>query len=483
MKKDRKNRKTTRTHSCLSRQLVVVGLVAALGAAGPMRVTAAPVTEGMTVTAAGQLAEPVIASEGAVVMDAATGSILYGKNPYQKQYPASITKLMTALLVIENCSLDETVTFSASATTGLEAGAVSLNLVEGDKLTVRQCLYALLLKSANEVGNALAEHVAGSVSAFADMMNKKAATLGCTGTHFTNPHGLNDPEHYTTPYDMALIGRAALANETLQKIASTRSYQLPATKKNEARTITMGHKMMYPTDSRYYPGIIGGKTGYTSKAGNTLVTGAEREGVRLIAVTMKSNSSHYTDTKALLDYGFAKMTGEQVQTGPVTQGTVSGTAPGQINTGTAGADQQVIQTAPGTAAGTENEAVQPVSPTQPPVQQVPADPTQAESAQTGWAQEGERWYYIKPDGLRAAGEWLAIDGETYWFDADGFMAEGWRIFDNGDWYYFHRNGTMAKNLWKEDLGKWFYLGENGAVVKNTTLPGGYVVDASGALVQ
>lgn len=275
---------------------------------------AAGTSEGQTATAASieaavaaaSMAKPQIASEGAVLLDAATGAVLYSQNGETQYYPASITKLMTALLVAERCSLDDTVTFSATATTGLEAGAVSLNLTEGDTLTVRQCLYALLLKSANEVGNALAEHVAGSNEAFAALMNEKAAALGCTNTHFTNPHGLNDASHLTTPHDMALIARAAFANETVKTVASTRTYTLPATKNNPSGiSLTMGHKMLNPSDSRYYEGIIGGKTGYTSKAGNTLVTVAERDGVRLVAVVMKSKSTHYTDTKALLDYGYA----------------------------------------------------------------------------------------------------------------------------------------------------------------------------------
>ena len=264
-----------------------------------------------TGTGTSKIAEPTIQSEGAVVIDAATGTVLYGKNQNTRYYPASITKLMTALLVLENCQLGDTVTFSRTATENLESGAVSLKLTEGDKLTVEQCLYGLLLKSANEVANGLAEKVSGSVSGFAGLMNQKAAALGCTGTHFVNPNGLNDSNHYTTPYDMALIARAAFQNDTLRKIDTTLSYKFPATKNAGERTITMGHKMMYSTDSRYYPGIIGGKTGYTSKAGNTLVTGAEKNGVRLIAVVMKSKSTHYADTKALLDYGFAKSTNTQ----------------------------------------------------------------------------------------------------------------------------------------------------------------------------
>ncbi len=252
-----------------------------------------------------QLQEPEIAAEGAVLIDGATGKILYGKNADQQFYPASITKIMTALLVLERCALNDMVTFSAGATTNLESGAVSLDITEGDRLTVEQSLHGLLMKSANEIGNGLAEHVAGSVSDFAELMNARARELGCTNTHFVNPHGLNHSSHKTTPHDMALIMRAALQNKDFRRIDTTLTYDFPATQKASARTITMGHKMMYPSDSRYYEGIIGGKTGYTSLAGNTLVTGAERNGVQLIAVIMKSKQTHYTDTKALLDYGFS----------------------------------------------------------------------------------------------------------------------------------------------------------------------------------
>ena len=270
----------------------------------PQPSTAAADSTQSAVSAA-DISQPEVAAEGAVLLNAATGEVLYGKNQDQQFYPASITKVMTALVVLEHCNLNETVTFSETATTKLESGAVALGVSAGDQLTVEQSLYGLLLKSANEIGNGLAEHVSGSVSAFADLMNAKAKELGCKNTHFANPHGLNNENHKTTPYDMALILRAAVANDTFRKIDTTTSYQFPAIKNAAARTITMGHKMMYKTDSRYYEGIIGGKTGYTSKAGNTLVTAVERDGVRLIAVVMKAKGTHYTDTRAMLDYGFA----------------------------------------------------------------------------------------------------------------------------------------------------------------------------------
>ncbi len=249
---------------------------------------------------------PSIQAEAAILIDASTGKVLYEKNPDEQLYPASITKMMTALLVIENCNLDDKVTFSKIATTNLEAGAVTLNLTEGDVISVRDCLYGLLLKSANEVANGLAEHVGGTVAGFSAMMNARAKELGCTNTNFVNPNGLNDTKHLTTARDMALIAKACFANETFRQINNTLTYTFPATIKNKNTTaISIGHKMLYPSDARYYEGVFGGKTGYTSKAWNTLVTGATKDGVTLIAVVLKAKQTQYTDTRALLDYGFA----------------------------------------------------------------------------------------------------------------------------------------------------------------------------------
>ncbi len=246
-----------------------------------------------------------ISAEGGILMDADSGAILYGKNIHTAYYPASITKILTALVVIENCNLDEVVTFSHDAVFNVEAGSSSAALDVGDQLTVRECLYAMVLKSANEAANALAEHTAGSVPAFAEMMNNKAVSLGCTDSHFNNPSGLNDPDHYTSAHDMALIAQAAFENETFVEIDSKLYHDLPPTKRNpDGLRIYPGHQMLKKNNSRYYPGIIGGKTGYTSLAGNTLVTCAERDGLKLIAVVLNGHQTHYTDTRTLLNFGF-----------------------------------------------------------------------------------------------------------------------------------------------------------------------------------
>ena len=248
----------------------------------------------------------LIEAEGGILVDASSGCVLYGKNIHERYYPASITKILTALIVIERCNLDDTITFSYDAVHNVENGSTSAGYGVGDRITVREALYALLLRSANEVANALAEHCAGSREAFAALMNEKAASLGCKESHFTNPSGLNDENHYTTAYDYSLIAMAAFKNPTFLEFDSTTYYELPPNSANaEPFTIYAGHKMLKKSSGLYYPGIIGGKTGYTMTAGNTLVTCAERDNLRLITVVLNGHLTHYSDTKKLLDFGFS----------------------------------------------------------------------------------------------------------------------------------------------------------------------------------
>ena len=247
-----------------------------------------------------------IEADGGIIMEAQTGTILYEKNMYEHYYPASITKILTALIVLENCELDETVVFSHKAIFDVEANSKNANLAEGDMLTVEECLYVLLLYSANEVANALAEHVAGSIENFANMMNEKAKTLGCKDSNFVNPSGLNDPNHYTCAYDMALIAQEAYRNTTLLKISGTPTYVIPPTKNcPSGQEISIGHKMLKKNWPDYYDSrVIAGKTGYTSLAGNTLVTFAEQDNLKLIVVILNGHSTHYSDTSKLLEFGF-----------------------------------------------------------------------------------------------------------------------------------------------------------------------------------
>lgn len=248
---------------------------------------------------------PVVEAEGAVLMDAVTGTVLYEKNANHTYYPASITKIMTGLLAAEHCSLDEVVTYSHDAVYTVPVGYANIAAAEGEQMTVEDCIYALLLPSANDAANALGEHISGSIEAFSQMMNERAAQLGAKHTHFVNPSGIHNEEHWTTPYDMAMIMRGCALNETFMQIDSAQTYVLPPTQlQEEERPMANLHRMLFPAREEYYEYVLGGKTGYTTPAGNTLVTYAEKGDMKLVCVVMHSMDTTYEDTKVLLEYGF-----------------------------------------------------------------------------------------------------------------------------------------------------------------------------------
>lgn len=249
---------------------------------------------------------PAVHAESAVVMDIDTGTILYSKNIDDQKYPASITKIMTTLLAIENSQLNERVIFSDHAIWGIERDSSHIGIRIGENLSMKDCLYGMMLESANEVCLAVAEHIGGDVDSFVTMMNAKAKELGCKNTHFTNPNGLPDEQHYTTAHDMALIAKAAFENETFREVCSTKAYRIGWTNKTgEDRWLGNHHKMLWEDSEYYYEGCLGGKTGYTDVALNTLVTYANRNDQNLVCVTMRTQGRQvYLDTASLLDYGF-----------------------------------------------------------------------------------------------------------------------------------------------------------------------------------
>lgn len=251
---------------------------------------------------------PAIYAESGILVDLDTQEILYSKNIDKQLYPASITKVMTTLVAIESSSPEEPVTFSQHALDSIEWDSSNIGCRLNETLTMEQCWYAMMLNSANEVCCGVAEHISGSIEAFVEKMNQKAAELGCTNTHFSNPNGLPDETHYTTAHDMALIANAAYQNESFRQVFSTRQYEIPPTPQyTETRYLYNHHKMMQPDTEYYYEGCLGGKTGYTETALNTLVTIASRNGKNLLCVTMRTQGRQvYTDTASLFDYGFSQ---------------------------------------------------------------------------------------------------------------------------------------------------------------------------------
>ena len=256
---------------------------------------------------------PDVKAEAYCVINRKDGSIVYSKNMDDRYYPASITKIMTALVTLEHCTdLDDTVVFNSEVMDSISSNSSTLNPVAilDEEMTVRDALFGLMLNSANECASALAVYTAGSIDAFVEMMNEKAQELGAVNTHYMNAHGLDDDDHYTTAHDMAIIFDAALKNDVFRYVDSTAAYTIPATNKYGERNCTSTNQLI--NGARPYEGVYAGKTGHTANAGRTLVTAAYRDGMDLICVIMKSdNDNFYSDTETLFDHAFLKVQGNE----------------------------------------------------------------------------------------------------------------------------------------------------------------------------
>jgi len=255
-------------------------------------------------------------SKGAVLMDATTGKLLYGKNENEKLYPASTTKILTAILAIENCKLTDKITASYDAVMSIPAGYSNAAIQPGEILTSQELLDMFLIHSANEIGNIFAEHISGTIENFAKLMNKKATELGCKNTHFTNPSGIHDEEHYSTAYDMALITKYCMKNETFRNIVSKVSCTVEPTEKYEKRYFRNTNDLIDPASKYYYENAIGTKTGYTSQAKHCLISGCLKNNFELITVVLGAGSSaeRYSDTTKLFEYGYSNYKIQKIAT-------------------------------------------------------------------------------------------------------------------------------------------------------------------------
>lgn len=238
-----------------------------------------------------------VSANSAVLIEASTGNIIFEKAAFEKRSMASTTKIMTAIIAIEHADLSKQISISSKAV-GIEGSSIYLKT--GESLTLENLVYALMLESANDAAAAIAVHIGGSIENFAVMMNEKAKELGLTDTHFTNPHGLDHEDHYTTAYDLAMLTAYALKNETFAKIVSTYKSTIPLYGNEGTRYLLNHNKML-----KLYSDSIGVKTGFTKKSGRCLVSAAKRDGVTLIAVTL-SAPDDWNDHKAMLNYGFTK---------------------------------------------------------------------------------------------------------------------------------------------------------------------------------
>lgn len=261
-----------------------------------------------------------IASDTGILMDADTGTVLFDKGGDQQRYPASITKIMTLLVAVENSSMDEQVTFTETGVRNVAADSSNINSKVGEVMTMQDCLHALMIISANDAAAQIAEHVGGTEQNFIDMMNQRAAEIGCTNTHFTNSSGLPDENHYSSAKDMALIFREGLKNKDFRSVIGDADYTIqPTNMTSDKRVMHTHHPMFAPESDIYYPDCVGGKTGFTNLAAHTLVTAVEQNGTTYIAVVMHGVelSTCCLDSKALFDYGFGNFTKTAVDGGSV----------------------------------------------------------------------------------------------------------------------------------------------------------------------
>lgn len=247
-----------------------------------------------------------------ILIEANTGKILYEKNSNDVRFPASTTKIMTAILTVENCNLADVATVSHNAVYSIPYDYTHASLKEGEELTIEQLLYALMIPSANDAAIVLAEHISGSVEEFAKLMNKRAEELGCKNTHFVNPNGIHSKDHTSTSYDLALMGKFAMQNSIIRKIVSTTQFTLPATNKYSKtdRIFNNSNDLLNTYSRYYYEGTTGVKTGYTGEAGNCIIASAKKNDFEVILVVLGGESTNtglsqrYLDCKTLFDYAF-----------------------------------------------------------------------------------------------------------------------------------------------------------------------------------
>ena len=263
--------------------------------------------------------QPEISADAAILIDSSSEKVLYSKNENQKMYPASTTKILTAILTIENCNLNNVVTVPYEAISSITSGYSVAALQAGEQLTVEQLLQVMLVHSANDAANVLAFHVSGSIENFAELMNNKVSELGLTNTHFTNPSGMHDENHYTTAHDLAIIMKYCMKNDTFRSLSSLKYCTIPATNKYDVRVFnTTNELLIYDnrdvSSNYYYKYAIAGKTGYTTQAKNCLVSVAKKENLELICVVLSAGiypnnvSAKFVDTKSIFDYGYNNYT-------------------------------------------------------------------------------------------------------------------------------------------------------------------------------
>lgn len=407
--------------------------------------------------------KPTVQAPAALVVNATTRQIYFSKDGFGQYAPSGLANLVTAYLLATYKGLDDTLTVSASAVTGLESGANTCGLRAGDTIKVRDAIAALFVKSCCDVANVVAENVGGSIPNFVAMMNSITKNWGCVGTVFANPTGLNNAAQITNVYDMAIIMDKASASPVLKQFLTLSSYTLPATMSRGPKTLKTSNNIITPGAKYYYAGIGASRMGYTSKAKYTIASEIDYNGQRLIAVALKANGSQFTDMTKLLN--FAKVA------------SVEASAQGNQVTYNTSATTQMAQTT--TQAATQVAT------------QVTGTSTSANDTPGTWQQDSKGWYFLKSNGQKASNEWIKQGNKMYCVDTAGYMITGWREFSNGKLYYFEpTTGEFKHNTWVNVSTGAYYLQSDGTLAtadkgstKNIiTSVGTYTIDENGKAI-
>lgn len=425
-----------------------------------------------------QAIKPSVTAPGALVVNATTRQIYFSKGGLNPFYPAALTTLVTAHLLLTYKKLDDVLAVSPTAVTGLESGASTAGLRAGDVITVRDALGAMFVRSCCDVANVVAENVAGSIPNFVALMNQTVRNWGCVATNFANPTGLNNDSQITNTYDAAIIMDKVSSDPTLKIMLQQQAYVLPATAHRAAKTLTTTNQLLIAGNKNYYAGISASKMGYTSKAKYTIASEIDYNGQRLIAIVLMANGSQFTDSTKLLNY--AKVA--SLEASAAGANTI-------LNVSSNVSNQAMV--AANVASNTMSGMVSNVPQATGFVSNANAVMGNIGDTPGTWQKDSKGWYFIKSNGQSAANEWIKQNGKVYCVDSTGYMITGWRQMSNGEMYYFApTSGELRYNTWVNVSTGAYYLQADGTLARASqgqtknisTSVGTYTIDENGKAI-
>ena len=422
---------------------------------------------------------PKVSCDSCILVNATTNEIYFSKNEDKQLHPASIPQVLACYLLLKDHKQTELISVNSEDYASLEKDASILQLYNGDMISVKNAVLALMLKSACDVANSIARFVSGTQGQFITLMNETLKQIGCTNTNVANITGLNNDQHRSTATDMAKMFQYCMQNSELVELMKTLKYVFPAAKRRDALTVYNPMQLISKTSTNYYEGVVCGKQGFNSKALYNIASVLEYKDQKLIAVVLKANASHYYDTKKL--YDFAKtVVDHKIQEGTLNQLPTSAS----VNNNQTSNIQSQNNAAAISMINNLNQASTQISNSN--IAQ--ATTTNTQNEQEGWHQDSFGWYYIDAQGKKMVNAWVTTNNKKYCVDQNGYMVVGFRDFSNGERYYFDETtGELKANTWvKTALGA-FYLNEAGVVqranpgtTKEISTPvGKYIIDENG----